>query len=85
MFTIDIPSHPTVSEVVFAYHPPTQDYHAQLVPKSYLHTPAVLAGTSLPKLIERVRARFGELPYIDPRLVRATEEWRPRAPQTKAA
>ena len=24
-------------------------------------------------------------PYIDPRLVRATEEWRPRAPQTKAA
>lgn len=85
MFTIET-RHKTVDEVVFAFHPPTQQFHARLVPRSTFCTATVFADRDLDHLIARVRTRLGSdsLGYIDPKLIAITKVWRPRPPHQPA-
>lgn len=86
MFTVETNSK-GVDEVVFAYNPPTQQYHARLVPRNCLHSAAVLADRDLDHLIARVRMRLGSnsLGYIDPKLIAVTKAWRPTMPPPQPA
>lgn len=81
MFTVEI-QHKTVDEIVFSFHPPTDHFHARLVPRSGFCTATILADRDLDHLIARVRARLGDIGYIDPRLVAITKRWRPCVPSS---